>query len=81
MNTKRLNNLVKDETSKRILNFIPNELGINLCSVKDVIVNRQKDGQIMDIKIEFIPSSEEEKELKELVKKEIENESATFIVA
>lgn len=81
MNTKRLNNLVKDETSKRILNFISNELGINLCSVKDVIVNRRKDGQIMDIKIEFIPSSEKEKELKELVKKEIENESVSFIVA
>ena len=38
MNIKRLHNLEKDETSKRILNFIPNELGINLCSVKDVIV-------------------------------------------
>ena len=64
MNTKRLNNLLKDETAKRIVEFIPNELGINLCSVKDIKVLRQKDGQITDIHIEFIPQSDIEKEYK-----------------
>ncbi len=41
-----------------ISDFIVNRLGINLCSVKSINVDRQEDGQIKDIKIEFIPSAE-----------------------
>ena len=72
MNTKRLNNLLKDETAKRIVEFIPNELGINLCSVKDIKVSRQKDGQITDIHIEFIPKSDVEKEYEKIEDRYIE---------
>ena len=42
-----------------ISSFIVNQLGINLCSVKSINVDRQEDGQIKEIKIEFIPAKEE----------------------
>lgn len=41
-----------------IATFIVNQLGINLCTVKSIDVDRQEDGQIKEIKIEFIPSAE-----------------------
>lgn len=56
MKESRLNDLLKEESTRRLLSFIPNELGINLCSVDDIKVNRQNDGQIKDIQIQFIPS-------------------------
>lgn len=40
-----------------ISSFIVNQLGIDLCSVKSISVDRQEDGQIKEIKIEFIPST------------------------
>lgn len=40
-----------------ISTFIVNQLGINLCSVKSINVDRQDDGQIKEIKIEFIPDN------------------------
>jgi hypothetical protein len=43
-----------------ISDFIVNRLGINLCSVKSINVDRQEDGQIREIKIEFIPSTGED---------------------
>lgn len=55
MKQSRLEELEKSETAKQIMNFIPNNLGINLCSVKDIEIKRKKDGQIKKIKIEFIP--------------------------
>ena len=42
-------------TEEMIATFIVNQLGINLCSVKSINVDRQEDGQIKEIKIEFIP--------------------------
>lgn len=39
-----------------ISTFIVNQLGINLCSVKSINVDRQDDGQIKEIKIKFIPA-------------------------
>lgn len=44
-------------TKQRIESFIVNELGINLCSVKNIEINRQSDSQLKEIKIEFIPST------------------------
>lgn len=38
-----------------ISTFIVNQLGINLCSVESIGVDRQDDGQIKEIKIKFIP--------------------------
>lgn len=52
----KLTELEKDETTKRIIEFISNELGINLCSVEDVIVERTPLGEISKIEIKFVPS-------------------------
>ena len=45
----KLNNLTKDLIST----FIVNWLWINLCAVKTINIDRQEDGQIREIKIEF----------------------------
>lgn len=50
--TDKLNNLTKDLIST----FVVNTLGINLCAIKSINIDRQEDGQIKEIKIEFIPS-------------------------
>ena len=41
-----------------ISTFIVNQLGINLCAVKSINIDRQEDGQIKEIKIEFNPSKD-----------------------
>jgi hypothetical protein len=46
------------KTEDLISTFIVNQLGINLCAVKSINIDRQEDGQIKEIKIEFIPSNE-----------------------
>lgn len=46
------------KTEDLISTFIVNQLGINLCSVESISVDRQDDGQIKEIKIEFIPDNE-----------------------
>lgn len=47
----------KDKAEDIISTFIVNQLGINLVAVKDIQVNRQSDGQIKQIKIDFIPDN------------------------
>jgi len=46
-----------ESVEETIATFIVNQLGINLCSVKSINVDRQEDGQIKEIKIEFIPDN------------------------
>jgi len=40
------------------LEYIPNNMGINLCSVRKITWNRLGDGQLVDLKIEFEPNLE-----------------------
>lgn len=47
----------KDKAEDIISTFIVNQLGINLVAVKDIHVDRQPDGQIKQIKIDFIPDN------------------------
>lgn len=47
----------KDKAEDIISCFIVNQLGINLVAVKDIQVDRQSDGQIKQIKIDFIPDN------------------------
>ena len=47
----------KDKAEDIISTFIVNQLGINLVAVKDIQVDRQSDGQIKQIKIDFIPDN------------------------
>jgi len=38
--------------------FIPNHMGINLCSVEGMSWTKQADGQLVSLTIHFIPASE-----------------------
>ena len=55
---KELEAIDDEKAEKIVMRFIPNELGINLISVDDIRVYRQKDGQIKSIHIEFIPHND-----------------------
>ena len=59
MNDKKLKKIKEDKAGKMILSFIPNSLGINLCSVEDICINRQKNGELTSIRIKFIPNEPE----------------------
>lgn len=61
MDERMIKQLQKDNVRKQIMDFIPNNLGINLCSVEDIIVRRQKNGEITKIVIDFIPEEPEPK--------------------
>ena len=61
--TDKLDDLVLDysgpfSAQDLISTFIVNQLGINLCAVKSINIDRQEDGQIKEIRIEFIPSKD-----------------------
>lgn len=53
-----LNHTDPFSTKNIISTFIVNQLGINLCAVKSINIDRQEDGQIKEIRIEFIPSKD-----------------------
>ena len=38
-----------------LLQFIPNNLGVNLVAVDDIKVVRQEDGQLVSLHVDFIP--------------------------
>lgn len=41
-----------------IKEFIVNQLGINLCSVDKIRIEKQADGQLVNINISFIPNND-----------------------
>lgn len=55
---KSIEQLIEEKNS--FITAIPNNLGINLCSVKGIVYNRKKDGQLKTLKIIFIPAEKEE---------------------
>ena len=62
MKIKKFKESVKDiidnkKESPLPLEVIPNKMGINLCSVDSLEWTKQEDGQIIDLKINFIPST------------------------
>lgn len=61
MDERIVKRLQKDDVGKQIMDFIPNNLGINLCSVENISVCRQKNGEITKIIIDFIPEEPEPK--------------------
>jgi len=54
--TKTISELLKTKESPLPLEVIPNHMGINLCSVKSISWTRRDDGQLVDLKIDFIPA-------------------------
>lgn len=59
MTDKMLMKIKKDDVGKSLLSFIPNELGINLCSVEYIDIIRQNNGELKSITIRFIPDNPE----------------------
>ena len=59
MTDRKLKKIEKDNVGKTLLSFIPNELGINLCSVKDIDIVHQNNGELKSITIRFIPENPE----------------------
>lgn len=51
---KTIDELIKEENS--FISSIPNNLGINLCSVEGIEYERRKDGQLESLTIRFLPS-------------------------
>jgi len=45
------------DTIKTVETFIVNQLGINLCSVAEIKVDKQDDGQLKEISIKFKPDN------------------------
>jgi hypothetical protein len=55
----------KDKLADDVASLIVNRWGINLCSVKSIVINRQPDGQLTDLHVEFIPNPDGDEKWKE----------------
>lgn len=53
MCNEKLMNIENDPAGQQILQFIPNNLGINLCSVQDIIIDRDIENNLVSIQIDF----------------------------
>ncbi len=53
--TKTVGELLEVKESPLPLEVIPNNMGINLCSVESLTWTRQDDGQLVSLTINFIP--------------------------
>ena len=54
---KKVSELVKNnETCPLPLEVIPNQMGINLCSVDGISWQKQSDGQLVNLTIHFLPT-------------------------
>lgn len=56
--TRKIKDLINNNDSPIPLDFIPNQMGINLCSVDSITWTRQTDGQLVNVTINFIPNQE-----------------------
>jgi len=54
--TKTVTELIATEESPLPLEVIPNNMGINLCSVDALTWTRQDDGQLVSLTIHFLPA-------------------------
>jgi hypothetical protein len=53
--TKKVSELIKTNECPFPLEVIPNQMGINLCSVDTINWRKQDDGQLIDLTINFLP--------------------------
>jgi len=56
--TKKVEELIKTKEFSGLLSAIPNQMGINLCSVDSLTWTRQDDDQLVNVTINFIPTLE-----------------------
>lgn len=54
--TKPISELIETNESPLPLDVIPNNMGINLCSVDSITWTKQADGQLANLTINFIPA-------------------------
>ena len=55
--TKTIKELIENNSSPLPLEVIPNHMGINLVSVESISWERQEDGQLKNLTINFTPVS------------------------
>jgi len=55
---KSVDELISSGESPLPLNVIPNQMGINLCSVESVSWERREDDQLVSVSVQFIPSDD-----------------------
>jgi hypothetical protein len=55
---KTIPEIIENDDCPLPIEVIPNNMGINLCSVEGVSWQQQDDGQITNLTIYFIPSNE-----------------------
>lgn len=55
--TKTVTELIETKESPLPLEVIPNNMGINLCSVEALSWTKQDDGQLISLTIHFCPAS------------------------
>ena len=56
---KTVEELINSQDCPLPLNVIPNNMGINLCSVDTIEWTKQADGQLVNLQINFIPANTE----------------------
>ena len=56
---KTVEELIKSKESPLPLKVIPDNMGINLCSVDSLSWTKQEDGQLISLTINFIPAIKE----------------------
>ena len=54
--TKTINQLIEDKSSPLPLEVIPNLMGINLVAVESISWEKQDDGQLKNLTINFTPA-------------------------
>ena len=54
--TKSIEELIKDDSCPFPIGIIPDKMGINLVSVESISWERQDDGQLVNLTINFIPA-------------------------
>ena len=58
---KKVSELIENKENCPLpLEVIPNNMGINLCSVDAISWQKQSDGQLVNLTIHFIPSEKED---------------------
>lgn len=55
---EKISDIINGNDCPLPIDVIPNNMGINLCSVDSIEWTKQADGQLVDLKINFIPYNE-----------------------
>jgi hypothetical protein len=74
--TKTVDEIINGEYTPISLNVIPNNMGINLCAVDSLTWTKQKDNQLVNLTINFIPNNRLKKDI-EIIGDTIEDSNKT----